>query len=83
MARHTVGSAFKPFVYLAAAINGTLKPESTIDDSPIALNTGFGKQYTPKNFDGKFLGTISVRDALALSRNVCAVRVADAVVSIA
>ncbi len=79
MARHTVGSAFKPFVYLAAAINGTLKPESTIDDSPIALNTGFGKQYTPKNFDGKFLGTISVRDALALSRNVCAVRVADAV----
>jgi penicillin-binding protein 1A len=79
LAPHTVGSAFKPFVYLAAAIQGAIKPVSAIDDSPISFNMGFGKVYTPKNFDGKFLGTISVRDALALSRNVCAIRVGDAV----
>jgi membrane peptidoglycan carboxypeptidase len=79
LAPHTVGSAFKPFVYLAAAIRGVLQPASSIDDSPVTFNTGFGQQYTPKNFDGKFLGPISVRDALALSRNVCAIRVADAV----
>lgn len=79
LARHTVGSSFKPFVYLSALIYGALLPNSAVDDSPITFNLGFGHQYSPKNYDGRYLGTISVRDALALSRNVCSIRIADAV----
>lgn len=76
---HTVGSTFKPFVYLTGLMTGVLRPESTIDDAPLTINQGFGAPpYSPKNFDGRFLGTITVRDALALSRNVCAVRVGQA-----
>jgi membrane peptidoglycan carboxypeptidase len=76
---HTVGSSFKPFVYLAALINGALAPESAIDDTPISFNMGFGHTYSPKNYDGHYLGRICARDALVLSRNVCSIRVADAV----
>ena len=76
---HTVGSSFKPFVYLAALINGALEPTSAIDDTPISFNMGFGHTYAPKNYDGRYLGRISARDALVLSRNVCSIRVADAV----
>lgn len=73
---HTVGSAFKPFVYLAGLLNGTITPHTVLCDQPITLaqeNT----LYTPRNFDHRFLGTITVRDALAQSRNVCAVEVAN------
>jgi len=76
---HTVGSSFKPFVYLAALINGALAPESAIDDTPISFRMGFGQTYSPKNYDGRYLGLICARDALVLSRNVCSIRVADAV----
>jgi penicillin-binding protein 1A len=75
---HTAGSAFKPFVYLAGLDTQTLNADSTIDDSPIFVPLPNGSTYSPKDFDGKFLGPVSVRKALALSRNVCAVRVAQA-----
>jgi len=72
---HTAGSAFKPFVYLAALISGAIAPDSMVDDSPLSLSMPDGKTYSPKNFDGNYLGRITVRDALAKSRNVCAVAV--------
>lgn len=72
---HTAGSAFKPFVYLAGLINGTIGPDSVLNDSPIAIPLSDGTAYTPQNFDGKFKGIMTVRDAIALSRNVCAVQV--------
>lgn len=76
---HTAGSAFKPFVYLAGIIHGVLNSETMVNDAPVSLN--FSKHspvYQPKNFDGRFMGWMPVRKALALSRNVCAVRVASA-----
>lgn len=76
---HTAGSAFKPFVYLAALSKGVLNPDSTVDDEPLEIYQPGAPVYRPRNFDGQFLGTITIRKALALSRNTCAVRVAQAV----
>jgi penicillin-binding protein 1A len=76
---HTAGSAFKPFVYLAALNNNVLNSNSVIDDSPLTVSASDGTSYSPRDFDSQYLGPISVRKALALSRNICAVRVAQAV----
>jgi penicillin-binding protein 1A len=76
---HTAGSAFKPFVYLAGLRNSILHPNTMIDDLPLTISNGFSESYSPKNFDGKFMGPLPVRKALALSRNVCAVRIAQMV----
>jgi len=77
---HTAGSAFKPFVYLTGLITGALKPDSAIDDAPLTIKIpGTSQIYAPKNFEGDYMGVITIRKALALSRNTCAVRVAQAV----
>lgn len=76
---HTVGSVFKPFVYLAAFTKGVLSPESTIDDGPLTVHQVDADDYSPKNFDNKFRGKITVREALSQSRNVPAVKVAQMV----
>jgi penicillin-binding protein 1A len=68
-AMRQTGSVFKPFLYAAAVDNG-LRPDDTIVDSPV----NFGG-YSPGNYDGKYKGTISIRQALAESRNVPAVKV--------
>jgi penicillin-binding protein 1A len=76
---HTAGSSFKPFVYLTGILSGALKPDTVLDDSPLTIDVGFGQKYSPKNFDHRYLGKISVRTALTLSRNLCSVRIAQAV----
>src|SRR5436190_8445476 len=68
-AMRQTGSVFKPFLYAAAVDNG-LRPDDTIVDSPV----NFGG-YSPSNYDGKYKGTISIRTALAESRNVPAVKI--------
>ena len=73
---HTAGSSFKPYVYLTALIKGVLRPDSIIEDTPLVVHSPWGgPDYAPKNFDGKFFGKIPLRTALALSRNVCSVRI--------
>jgi len=62
------GSALKPFIYGLAFDDLSLHPETLMQDSP----SKFG-DYTPKNFDGDFRGTVSARDALRMSLNVPAV----------
>lgn len=72
--RRQVGSAFKPFVYLTAFMNGW-KPDDKIADSPVPLSLGYGRGYHwISNYDGKFLGNISVCEALYRSRNAATVR---------
>lgn len=79
-APHTAGSAFKPFVYLTGLTEGVLKPDTMLDDAPYSYyKTGMGAAYSPRNFDGQYLGPITIRKAIALSRNTCAVNVADQV----
>ena len=67
-AMRQTGSVFKPFVYTAAVDRG-LKPDDTVVDS----RTNFGN-YTPDNYDGEFKGPITIRRALAESRNIPAVK---------
>jgi 1A family penicillin-binding protein len=77
---HTVGSSFKPFVYLTAFNKNAFSPDSMIDDSPLVIHQPWGlPDYAPKNFDRKFYGRITIRRALALSRNVPAVKVGQQV----
>jgi penicillin-binding protein 1A len=70
-----VGSSFKPYVYTAAIDQGA-KPDDTILDAPVIFQTASGP-YTPHNYDEKFEGTITLRRALAQSRNIPALKLAD------
>jgi penicillin-binding protein 1A len=72
-----VGSSFKPYVYTAVIDQGA-KPDDTILDAPVTFQTASGP-YSPHNYDEKFEGTITLRRALAQSRNIPALRLADRV----
>ena len=69
-----VGSSFKPYVYTAAIDQGAT-PEDTVLDTPTTFTTASGP-YSPHNYDETFEGSITLRHALAESRNVPAVRLA-------
>jgi penicillin-binding protein 1A len=70
-----VGSSFKIYVYADALEKGA-SPFDTILDAPFTTYSG-GQPYSPRNYDEKFEGTITLRRALAGSRNVPAVKLAD------
>ena len=63
-AERSPGSTFKTFVVLAALAEGT-RPDSIVSDRPIDLDG-----YAPENFDGEYLGEITLREAYVRSRNV-------------
>lgn len=67
------GSAFKPFVYVTALING-MAANSIIVDEPINING-----YAPKNYDKKYKGSITLKKALRLSINIPAVKLGQQV----
>ncbi|MDP3243483.1 MAG: penicillin-binding transpeptidase domain-containing protein, partial [Reyranella sp.] len=73
------GSAFKPFVYLAAMDAG-FTPASIVLDAPFVYDPGYGQPlWTPKNYGGDMLGPTTVRRGLELSRNLMTVRMAQQV----
>ncbi|MBE7707023.1 MAG: PBP1A family penicillin-binding protein [Cyanobacteria bacterium SIG30] len=77
------GSSFKPFVY-AAALKKGLTTQDLMDDSPLKVS----EKWAPKNYGDKYRGEIPAWLALAVSSNVCAVRLiqatgVDAVISMA
>jgi 1A family penicillin-binding protein len=84
LAHRQPGSAFKPFVYLAAlgyGPNGTpppLTPVSVVNDEPLSLRVG-RDTWTPRNYEDRFEGPVTVRRALEQSLNAATVRVAEAV----
>ena len=68
------GSAFKPFAYATAFEKG-FQPETPIVDRPINFGPdGSGRPYIPRNYDGRFHGLLTMRQALAQSLNVPAVQ---------
>jgi len=69
-ARRQPGSAFKPFVYLAAMEKG-YTPETVADDAPFDYNG-----WSPENAAGKYLGPVTLRNALAYSLNTVSGRLA-------
>jgi 1A family penicillin-binding protein len=72
------GSAMKPLTY-AAALERGWTPASTVLDIPSSFTTASGQVYEPQNYDRRFRGPLSLREALATSSNVSAVRVLDAI----
>jgi penicillin-binding protein 1A len=67
------GSTFKPIVYATAVQHGR-SPATIIDDSPISLPQLDGTDWTPENYDLKFLGPMTMRKGLYESRNLIAIR---------
>ena len=68
-----IGSTFKPILYTAAIDRG-LTPATLLVDEPHAFDAGAGQPpYTPRNYDGKFDGPLTLRTALERSRNIPAV----------
>ena len=72
-----VGSSFKPYVYTTVIDEGA-SPDDTVLDEPVSFETPSGP-YTPHNYDEKFEGIITLRRALAQSRNIPALRLANKV----
>ncbi|HEU4724881.1 MAG TPA: PBP1A family penicillin-binding protein [Candidatus Eisenbacteria bacterium] len=67
------GSAFKPFIYAAAMDNG-YTPTEMILDTPVSFRAGNGLEWAPQNYDHKFRGPVTLRQALAQSLNVPAAK---------
>jgi len=70
-----VGSSFKPYVYTAVIDRGG-SPDDTVLDEPVIFDSGSGP-YSPHNYDEKYEGMITLRRALAQSRNIPALKLAN------
>jgi len=86
-ARRQAGSAFKPFVWIAALERG-YTASTIVEDKPISIPLVTGEIYSPTNYDSVYYGPITMRKAISLSRNLVAVRLGyevgpDAVVDVA
>lgn len=75
-AQRQPGSAFKPIVF-AAAIEEGMTPVSIVQDAPISLKLPDGKAWRPENADHKYYGPMTLRAALAQSRNLVTVRLME------
>lgn len=71
--RRQPGSAFKPIVYCAAIDKGVITPDSRILDAPVSYPS-YPRPYRPKNSDGRYHGWVTVRQAIAYSINIPAVK---------
>lgn len=72
-AQRQPGSSFKPFVYAAALLQERTQLDVVVD-APLSLPAGGGKTWSPKNYDGRFAGPVTLRDAMARSLNTVSVR---------
>jgi penicillin-binding protein 1A len=67
------GSALKPLLYSAALETGVM-PETLVDDEPVVMEQPGAKTWAPKNSDGRFDGPLTLRAALAKSKNMVSIR---------
>jgi penicillin-binding protein 1A len=74
------GSSFKPFIYSAALEKG-FTPGTVVNDAPLFFDAGTtgGQPWEPKNYDGTFEGPMSLRRALAKSKNMVSIRVLQSI----
>lgn len=70
------GSAFKPFIYLTALKKG-YDLDSMIPDEPKSYYAGDGKTWMPKNYDGRYDGMVTIKDAVAYSKNAATVQLLE------
>jgi penicillin-binding protein 1A len=79
LAKRQPGSAFKPIIYATALEKGK-SPSNIIVDSPVIYtDTELDKTWKPENYEGKFYGPISLREALAHSRNLATIKLLEEV----
>ena len=71
------GSSFKPLVY-AAAMDRGFTPATIINDAPVSFTLADHQVWSPHNFEEKYFGPTSLRDALTFSRNVVTVKLVEA-----
>ncbi|MCL6648687.1 MAG: PBP1A family penicillin-binding protein, partial [Chloroflexi bacterium] len=74
LAERQPGSAIKPITYVTAFKKG-YTPATVVLDEPLTIPDVNGKPFSPKNNDGKFRGPVKLRNALALSLNIPAIKV--------
>jgi penicillin-binding protein 1A len=74
------GSGFKPFIYSAALERG-FTAATVINDAPVVVDAALtgGQAWEPKNYDGKYEGPMSMRMALAKSKNMVSIRILQAI----
>ena len=74
------GSSFKPFIYSASLEKG-FTPATVINDAPLFFDAGItgGEPWQPKNYDGKFEGPMTMRRALAKSKNMVSIRILQSI----
>jgi penicillin-binding protein 1A len=77
MARRQPGSAFKPIIYALAIEKGFAQNDLLWDAPVVYKGASRGKDWSPKNFSGKYMGEMTLRSALALSKNIPAVRLLE------
>jgi 1A family penicillin-binding protein len=77
-ARRQPGSAIKPLIYAAALENG-FTASTLMSDTPVSYNAGNNQTWTPLNYERRLYGKLSLRQALAHSNNVIAVKLLDAI----
>jgi penicillin-binding protein 1B len=75
-ARRQPGSVFKPFVWAAAEGRTDVTPAMTVTDEPTTFSFE-GREWTPNNYENEYDGVVTLRQALAHSRNVATVKVAE------
>jgi penicillin-binding protein 1A len=77
LAKRQPGSAFKPIIYAAALEKGK-SPSNVVIDSPVIYTDAESeKTWKPENYEGKFYGPISLREALAHSRNLATIKLLE------
>jgi penicillin-binding protein 1B len=77
--KRLVGSLFKPFVYLTAfepSLSGkNITPATMVDDTRFVLKRRWSEDWSPRNYDGRYMGKVTVRMALEHSLNAASVRI--------
>jgi penicillin-binding protein 1B len=71
------GSAFKPFAYLPAIASKRVTPATFILDAPVTVNLTAGRTWQPHNYDERYRGRVTLREAFEKSLNVPTVRLSQ------
>ena len=69
------GSSMKIYTYTTAIASGKFTMTTPIADTPIATSTGSSEVYTPRNYDGRYHGTLQLQQCMGNSLNIPAVKV--------
>ncbi|HSP33902.1 MAG TPA: transglycosylase domain-containing protein, partial [Thermoanaerobaculia bacterium] len=75
--RRQPGSAFKPFAYAAAIASKRVTPATLLLDSPVTIEINDHENWTPHNYDEKYRGRVTLREAFEGSLNVPTVRMTE------